>query len=194
MKFFTKQELKIVGIILFTISLISFFNFRISIRRARDNQRKNDFGTLQRALEDYSYSVGIVPFSSEDGKILACKDETTYFDEEKKTWVNIKPCEWGEDSLEDFTDSESSVFMNPIPMDPQNLQGVSFVYLSNGKRFQILGHLEGKDEPEYDSTIEARNIMCGSKICNYGRAYDTPLDISIEEYENKLQDKLKKKN
>lgn len=195
MKFFSKQEIKTIGVILFIIAFISFFNFRVSIRRARDNQRKNDLGTLQSALGEYKQNVGIFPLSSEDGKIIACKGEDTYFDEELKTWKNIKPCDWGKDSLKDLSDSNDLIFMSPIPIDPKNLDGLSFRYISNGKRYQLFAHLEGKDEAEYNVIIEKRGIACGSEICNYGRAYSTtPLDKSIEEYENEISEKEKLKN
>ena len=187
MKFFNKEQIKTVGIILFLIAFISFFNFRVSIRRARDNQRKNDLGTLQSALESYHNATSTFPLSSSDGKILACKGDDTYFDEEKQIWVNIKACDWGKNDLADFSDPHSPVFMSPIPTDPKNLDGISFIYLSNGKRYQLLAHLEGKDEAEYNPKVEARAIMCGNEICNYARAFSkTPLDISIGEYENQL--------
>jgi len=193
MKFFTKNELKIIGSILLFISIISFFNFRISIRRARDNQRKNDLGTLQSALEKYASATGMFPLSSPDGKIIACVGPDTYFDEELLTWVNVKACDWGKDDLEDFaSDEDKTIFMSPIPIDPKNLDGVSFIYLSNGKRYQLLAHLEGEDEAEYNYDIKKRDIMCGNEVCNYGRAFsNTPLDKSIEEYENELIEKMK---
>ena len=191
MKFFTKSELKIVGSILFIIFVISFFNFRISIRRARDNQRKNDLGTLQSALDTYNQSMGTFPLSSPDGKIVACKGPETHFDEEIRSWINVIECDWGKDKLESLSDLDSTIFMNPIPIDPKNLDGISFLYLSNGKRYQLFAHLEGTDEAEYNRIIESRNLNCGNQICNYGRAYSsTPLDKTIEEYENEL---LKKK-
>lgn len=187
MKFFSNKELKIVGSILLIIAFISFFNFRISIRRARDNQRKNDLGVLQSSLEKYNRIVGIFPLSTEDGKIMACKDDDTYFDKKLKIWVNVKACNWGNDVLRDFSESESEILMNPIPTDPKNEEGLSFLYISNGTRYQVFAHLEGKDEAEYDPLIEKRGLMCGNQICNYGRTYgSTPLDKSLEEYENEL--------
>lgn len=187
MKFFSKKELKIIGSILFIISFISFFNFRISIRRARDNQRKNDLGVLQSSLEKYNHMVGVFPLSSEDGKILACRGDDTYFDQKLKVWVNVKACVWGKDVLRDF--SETEILMNPIPTDPKNEEGMSFLYISNGTRYQVFAHLEGKDEAEYDTKIEQRGLMCGNEVCNYGRTYgSTPLDKSLEEYENELSE------
>lgn len=192
MKFFTKKELKMISSILFVISVISFFNFRISIRRARDNQRKNDLGTLQIALEGYRNITGSFPLNSPDGKILACKGPDTYFDKETESWINFKSCEWGEDELRVFSEFGDSTFINYLPIDPKNSDGSSFLYLSNGRRYQLLAHLEGTDEAEYDPKIEARGLKCGNKICNYGRSFgSTPLDKSIEEYENELEEQTK---
>jgi len=190
MNFFSKKEIKMISSILFFIFIISFFNFRISIRRARDNQRKNDLGTLQSALEKFNNLTGTFPLSSEDGKIVACKGHDTYFDKEKLTWVNVKPCDWGKDVLQDYSDSESPILMNPIPIDPKNLEGISFLYFSNGKRYQLYSYLEDQDDVEVNLPIKSRNLNCGNVVCNYGRAFsNTPLDKSLEEYENELIEK-----
>lgn len=187
MKFFDKKELKMIGSILLVISIISFFNFRVSIRRARDNQRKNDLGTLQSSLERYHNYTGTYPLNSPDGRILSCMGDDTFYNEKTKTWENIRPCDWGKDNLYDFTDQDNPIFMEPIPIDPKNMEGISFTYLSNGTRFQLLAYLESSDEAEFDLAIQKRNINCGNMICSYGRATgNTPLDKSIDEYENEL--------
>ena len=70
-----------------------------------------------------------------------------------------------------------------------------------GSDMEIFGYknpvleLEGKgNEIGFDEAIIGRNLPCGEEICNFGRAFSvTPLDKSIQEYENELlQDKLKK--
>jgi type II secretory pathway pseudopilin PulG len=190
MNFFNKKEIKMISSVLVFISIISFFNFRISIKRARDNQRKNDLGTLQSALEKFNNLTGTFPQNSPDGKIIACKGSDTHYDKKTLTWVNVKPCEWGKDVLEDYSDSESPILMNPLPIDPKNLEGISFLYLSNGKRYQLYAYLESEDDPEFNLAIQSRNLKCGNMICNYGRAFsNTPLDKSLEEYENELLEK-----
>jgi hypothetical protein len=84
-----------------------------------------------------------------------------------------------------------SEFMLAVPKDPQSKIGLEYVYLSNGRRFQILASLEDKEQDEYNQEIEARGIACGSRVCNYGRASgSTPLNISIEEYEYQMEPKL----
>lgn len=80
-----------------------------------------------------------------------------------------------------------SEFLKAVPRDPQAGQGLVYVYISNGRRYQILAALEDKNQDEYDQRIEQRNISCGTRICNFGRAYGkTPLDVSLEEYEKSL--------
>ena len=79
--------------------------------------------------------------------------------------------------------------MSTLQIEPQNKEGISYVYLSNRKRFQILASLEGDGEDEYDPRIEVRAINCGVRICNFGRSSGTtPLDRSIEKYENELEE------
>ncbi len=63
MKFFTKQETKVVIIILLVISIFSFFNFRLALRRARDNERKNDLGDITKLLDDYKNKNSLYPAS-----------------------------------------------------------------------------------------------------------------------------------
>lgn len=82
---------------------------------------------------------------------------------------------------------ELAEFLPAVPKDPQTAKGLNYLYISNGRRYQILASLEEKNQDEYDSAIEARNLSCGIRICNFGRAYGvTPLDKSLEEYENEI--------
>lgn len=104
--------------------------------------------------------------------------------------IDFIPCEWGKDGLFDPVDASRPAYINPLPDDPQEALGLTYIYVSNGKRYQIFGSLEDNSQAEYDKKIVARNISCGTRICNFGRGYaKTPLNISIEEYENQLQSK-----
>jgi hypothetical protein len=77
-----------------------------------------------------------------------------------------------------------------LPNDPQEDRGLTYFYVSNGKRYQVFASLERTDQDEYDPKVLARNINCGVRTCNFGRSYsETPLDISIEEYENEMDAK-----
>src|SRR3989344_3639173 len=62
-------------------------------------------------------------------------------------------------------------FLQTTPQDPQTGKGLKYVYISNGRRFQIYAGLEDKNQDEYSAAIEKRNISCGTRICNFGRAY-----------------------
>jgi type II secretory pathway pseudopilin PulG len=77
------------------------------------------------------------------------------------------------------------------PKDPGTPNGYSYLYLTNGKYFQLYASLEGKsEESEYNSIIAAVGLKCGNYICNFGKASgNIPLDKSLEEYENEINAK-----
>ncbi len=178
MKPFTKEELISLGIIFAVLFAVALPNFALSIKRGRDTTRKNDFGSLVNTLNSYQEVNGSFPLSSDDGKIVACLNpgEEPKADSFGKI-INFIPCEWGSETP----------YLASLPDDPQKKFGLKYVYISNGRRYQIYGSLEDKRQDEYDEKIIKRNISCGTRVCNYGRSYGkTPLDISIEEYENQI--------
>ena len=185
MHFFNKQELIIVGAILIAIIGVSIPNFATSIMRARDSQRKNDLGTLKNALATFQNDLGSYPLSSADGKILACDPvETTAVS--KETVITYGSCDWGNDPFADELDPTYPAYIKILPHDPKSDTGASYLYISNGARFQVYAHLE-VEEDEFDPKIVARGLACGDQICNFGKSSgDTPLEKSIEEYENEL--------
>lgn len=186
MKFFSKSEFKGVLIILAGLIIISVPNFVVSLRRARDAQRKADIGSIQDALFRYQADFGTFPLAL-DGKIAACGPVTFKELNGIKTPV-FSACNFGKAALTDLSDGSYPAYMKLIPNDPQKSKGYSYYYLSNGSRFQIYGSLEGKSEDEYDESIIKRVIACGSKICNFGKSSGkTPLNMSIEEYENSIK-------
>lgn len=196
MRFFTKTELGVVLTTLFIIGSFSYFNFQVSFRKSRDSQRREDLGAVYNALNDFKRDFGFFPPNSSDGRIIACKgdnfDEVVeklrdadYFDLNVYL-TGLKPCDWGWDSLKEF--SNNQVYMASIPTDPLHQKGYRYYYVSNLNRFQIFASLEGsKVEIGYSSAILDRQLNCGISICNTGRAYSTtPLEITLEEYENEL--------
>lgn len=190
MRFFTKEEFKKVGLILIALIFVSFINFRASIRKARDAQRNADLTFLREKLEEFKSEVGYFPPAGGDGTILACKDSGTQVNLEFKRLENPAPCKWGEDSLINFFSDTPKTILERIPVDPQNDAGARYIYKSNVNRFQLYASLEGKKEAEYNQKIESLKIKCGPRICNFGKAFsDTPLDKSIQEYENELLNK-----
>jgi type II secretory pathway pseudopilin PulG len=203
MKFFSKNEAFGIIVILTLILAASLYNFRISLRRARDAQRKADLGQIANAVGAFQNDFGFYP-PSLDGKIVACKKEgvddyTEYADLliSKDSKIDLfeiyAPCEWGKDSLSDVFDSEYPPYVKTLPQDPRSSMGAHYTYISNENRFQLYAGLEGKDEDDAQSAIAERNISCGVRMCDFGRASgETPLEKSIEEYENELLQKKAK--
>ena len=201
MKFFSKNEVVGVSVILSIIVVASLYNFRLALRRARDAERRSDLGSISNALSRYNDDFGFFPPGSPDGKIKACKGET--FEEKireisrkdpfymNKFFEALEPCRWGIDGLRDLSDESYPPYLKVIPGDPKANEGIVYSYLSNTKRFQIFAYLEGEEKEEgYSRAIVERQILCGVKICNFGKVYgETPLDKSLEEYENELMEK-----
>jgi len=205
MKPFSKSELIGVTLIFLVVSFFTLFGLKDSLRKGRDAQRRADLGRISDALHNFYDEFGFFPLS-QDGKIKMCKGENfddilaklkkeRVFDREL-FFQGLRPCEYGIDSFRDVTDDSRTPFLNPIPEDPKKDYGYSYLYLSNTKRFQIFAYLEGETkEDEYDSKIAARGLICGKKPCSFGKASgDTPLNISIEEYEQILLEKSKTGN
>lgn len=204
MKFFTKNEFIAVLSILAAVIIVSLFNFKIALRRARDTQRRDDLGAIYNAIEKYQLEFGFFPLSSESGKIKACKPDNydqivselsllPKFDLEAYL-ASLKECEWGRDAIGDITDESQPPYLKTLLQDPKFSENISYFYISNSRRFQIYAYLEGEeDEIGYNQAIVNRNITCGEKICNFGRAYaNTPLDKSLQEYENELMEEKSK--
>lgn len=161
MKSFNKSETKAIVIIFLILFTITGFNMKISIRRGRDNTRKNDLSVLQKGLDVFASKYHMFP-PSVDGKIAGCFGPDTDFDKLTGKPINLVICEWGKDSFEN---------MSTLPRDPSYQKGANYLYLSDTEKYQIYVSLEGKDEAEYSENIVNKNLYCGTKICNYGREY-----------------------
>lgn len=199
MKNFTKEEIRITGIILTVLVVVSLLNFRVALRRGRDADRKTSLGEVYSALNQYQNDFGFFPPSTTDGKIVACKREDIDYEKgislsTKKTRSELlleifAPCEWGKDSLADITDPTYPSYISTLPKDPYSQKG-GFFYVSNTEEFQLYGALEGKNEAEYDESITFLGLSCGERICNFGKATGAvPLDKTLEEYENERRPK-----
>lgn len=189
MNFFSKSEFKAILIIFAGLILISTPNFIVSLRRARNAQRKADIGSIYGSLLKYGEDFGAFPLSA-DGKIAACEPVAVKKNENPTLppAIIFSPCIWGRDSFRDLSDSSYPPYLQTIPNDPQQKTGPAYYYLSDSGHFQIYGALEGKSEDEYDPAIIKRDLPCGSKICNFGKASGrTPLNMSIEDYENSIK-------
>jgi len=203
MKFFSKEETIVICAIFLFIGAFSYKNFGLSLRRARDAQRKADLGTLSNALYAFQKEFGKFPLASFDGRINACRPEDfenlLILAQEGQEFdfdvylEGLRPCDWGVDGIKDLSDLEHPPYIKTIPKDPGSEEGLTYYYRSNSKRFQLYTYLEGgQDEVGYDEAIVNRNLFCGSEICSFGKSFgQTPLDKSIEEYENELLEKIK---
>lgn len=194
MKAFSRPEIRAVALIFLVLIAVSIPNFMISLRRARDQVRKDDMGGLQKQLGEYLADFGTFPAASDDGRIVACKKpgDTVEVDKMGKLIVNFIPCDWGKDALVNLTPGSNKIYIPLLPREPDYQKGVSYRYLSDGQHAQILVALEGKDEPEYDEKIIARGVMCGNVVCNAGRAYGCPTNKSFEQCAAEEMAKLKK--
>lgn len=185
-RMFTRREALGLGLILVVLSVVMALNFSVSERKARDAQRKQDVRDIANALEAYKNDLGSYPVS-ENGKIVGC-------DTGKKDNLGmpiLRACNWGEDYLGNPLKPDQTKYLERIPVDPRNSDGYKYYYLTDGRFFQLYASLEGTDEAEYSPAVIARNIFCGVKVCNFGLASShTPLDKSIEEYENELDEAL----
>lgn len=164
----TKSEFLVVLAILLAIGLAASLNFRSASLKARDVQRKNDLRHIRAALSDYFRDVGKYPEAS-DGKILAC-GSLEYPSE----------CNWGKDAIPNRKQGEAA-YINPLPEDPVRGHGYDYLYFSNTLHFQLLAHLERRQDEEYNKNVYTRGVMCGLKVCNFGvgSTDDVRLDIEL---------------
>ena len=144
--------LAIVGIII----ALSLRNFETSQVRSRDEQRKNNATNLVHALERYHGDFGVFPLSTPDGRLIACGEPD-----------KLTPCEWGRSKFVDLK-NPGIIYMDPIPFDPRQGQGISLRYISNGSQFQILTHLEHPGDPALSNIVKSWGLDCGELKCNYG--------------------------
>lgn len=158
-----KSEITFVGIVLTIIFVATWFNLARAEILGRDMQRKGDLKNIASALSKLRQDGSNFP-QAVDGKILACPPQE-----------NTRPCEWGQDPLE----SSTSAYLNPLPEDPLSPKGVEYLYLSNGRDFQLFASLERRDDVEFKPKIDARGLRCGNKICNFGIASSN--DLKLEE-------------
>lgn len=181
MKSFTKQEIVSLIVIFLVLIAVSWPNFSLSLRRARDQIRRDDIGNVQAAIDSYYQDYGIYPLSTSDGRIVACKGPI-----DKSGAATLVACNWGKDPWVNLTPGINKVYMSTIPGDPSMTKGYSYEYFSDGSRYQLFASLEGTDEAGYDAKLVIRGVKCGMVTCNLGRANNVPLYISIEEYDRQI--------
>ncbi len=97
---------------------------------------------------------------SDNGNIVGCFNSDPVTDPKTGYPLNASTCTWGESRFEN---------VNLMPRDPKYKNGSNYLYISDGKKYQLYIALEGRDEAEYTPSIVNKNLQCGTKICNYGR-------------------------
>lgn len=200
---FSKIELRVTAMILVIIFLVTWQNLKISERKSRDVQRRDDLARIYEALHRFHGDFGFFP-PSDSGKIMACKGQN--FDKalieaqvknlDVKTIYaqNLAACEWGQDSFRNLTDLNLLPYLPTIHKDTYDNRGFSYYYSSNLRYFQLYAALEGgSGEVGYSEAIVKRQLPCGEKACNFGRSAfgKTPLDMTLEEYEKRLEENPK---
>lgn len=150
----SKSEFKFIVVVLAILWSLATVNLLESQILARDIQRKNDLKHIATALTEYRRQERMYP-KEKDGKIFAC------FNEDK----TFRTCSWGSDPLESTTSS----YISPMPEDPlEHKNEASYLYLTDGRDFQLFASLEKRDDDEFNKKIEERKLPCGPKICNFG--------------------------
>ncbi len=192
LKIFSKSETISLIVIFSILVVVSVPNFIASLRRARDQVRRDDLGSLEHSLDEYYAELGVFPPSSPDGRIMDClKPGDKPYKDKKGQWVfDPIPCDWGKDAFVNLINGK--VYMSILPREPYWQKGVHYLYLSDGARFQLFAAMEGKSEPEVDAKIIARNLYCGSSICNVGRSYGCDIHKTLEQCEEEEAALLKK--
>jgi len=152
--------------------------FAISYARMRDIQRNLDVGFLVNGIKQYKSDYGLFPEAISDGRIVACRGETTGFAKTdgnqmifepgatKPKIKNLVPCDWGVGYLGDPLDSNAPRYVSILPKDPLADKGVVYRYVSDGESFALYAHFEINRDIGYDKSIR---VQCGTKRCNLVR-------------------------
>ncbi|MGA2910621.1 MAG: type II secretion system protein [Candidatus Microgenomates bacterium] len=184
MKKFTRIELISLSVIFLILIAVAVPNFILSLRRARDQTRRDDMGALNHAFDEYlADNNSGLPLASPDGRIIDCLPSGVNPVKNKLGSWTYTPiaCNWGKDAFANLVTGR--IYMSTLPQDPDSKKGVNYLYFSDGNRYQIYASMEGSDEPEVDPKIIALGLKCGNRICNVGRSYNVPIDMSIQAYD-----------
>jgi type II secretion system protein G len=143
-KGFTLIELLVVMAILGILAVVGLRSFRSSQIKARDAQRKNDLGQLQRSLEAYYNDKGVYPAEAD---------------------LPAAGAIWRDEEVDN-----GALYMKAIPSDPK---GGAYDYQvdANQTAYKILTHLENLNDPESVDCDEVTAGDCGDVgTCNFGVA------------------------
>lgn len=175
---------QIVGVLLiFSLLILSnLWGFKTSLSRERDTHRVLDLGNIESGLNSYFADFGYYPLSNSSGEMVACPGLYTKVekDEDKKVVVktgykkpviiNMVPCIWGKDALLDASDPGYPAYISILPSDPMKNNTSKYIYVSDGKSYNIYARLELRSTTGFSPEIEKQKIMCGKYICNFSRS------------------------
>ena len=158
-KGFTLLELLVVMMLIGILVAIGTGGFVQTQIKARDAQRKNDLGQLQRALESYLNDHGRYP-ADDAGQIQV------------PNGVGTVTIAWGEP----FKDENNTVYMVKLIKD-RTSPIREYYYRSNtaGTKYQLFAALENSEDKNHFSlelvdSLAAENVSCGQRDCVYGIA------------------------
>lgn len=179
-KLFSKAEIISLIVIFGVLVGVSIPNFIASLRRARDQVRRDDMGVLVHDLDEYMLELGVFPPSSPDGEIMDClKPGDSPYKDAKGNWViNPIPCIWGKDAFVNLISGRS--FLSTLPRDPKWEEGRAYFYRSDSGRYQLFAALEGPKEAEYSKEVVDMGVMCGNEVCNTVRTLGCDIPKTIE--------------
>lgn len=146
-KGFTLIELLTVIAILSILAALIFGNFVTTIKKARDNRRKQDLSQVKTALELYFAEVGFYP--------------TTHPTEEGGL-------PWGSALTNSLG---TKTYMKKLPQEPSRNNGYNYSYQSDGTYFKLYSCLENTEDLDYNNITPTGTPNCGvgcNNQCNYG--------------------------
>lgn len=175
MIFFNKKESIWILVIFLFLLTASYIGYTDAKKRERDITRLLDFGNTAKAIEAFKRDFDTYPLSTENGELIACiGEDTDYIRDDLGRFVvskagkplrsNLIACEWGKDPLME------DLYLEILPKDTQDDEGVKYVYISDGEGFALFGSYETKEMPDYSKDVKEQNTDCGTRICNFVRA------------------------
>lgn len=160
-KAFTLIELLVTISILAILAVVGMGQYRTSLIKARDSQRKSDLSNVSRALEMYYNDQGKYPESDSYGRIVVESDGS----EVSLDWSS---------SFEVSISGQIIVYMKVLPQDPGSDQ--EYCYESTAGEYGLFAILENEEDKEYHDSY----TCAGDNQYTYGI---TSSNARLEDYE-----------
>ena len=142
---FTLIELMIVMAIIGMVATLGIGSYQISLKRARDAQRKTDLQQIRSALEIYRADILNYPSTGGTYQIRGCGGTCGTAD-----------CGWGATWT---CGSPASAYMEKLPRDPRN---VDYRYSSGGSTYTMEACLENANDPQGVTPTLGWGTSCAS--------------------------------